>query len=215
MVTIESIKEFNNRLNQHKANVQRTQAQLEMTENDLKQKLQALSASVGRQIDESNVEQFYAEIMASLEKQLANGCEILDRIEGKAPAQVEAMPQVVQMPTQPTQPVNPAMISYAAQDPATQAVPPVVQQTPAAPPIVTYPQAAQVAQPTQSAQPAYTVAAPAQAVQPQIVMPTQPTMPAAPTVAPVGTPNAGAMPTVGNMDEQYGFDMNNFGVLSV
>ena len=212
MVTIESIKEFNNRLNQHKANVQRTQAQLEMTENDLKQKLQALSASVGRQIDESNVEQFYAEIMASLEKQLANGCEILDRIEGKVPAQVEAMPQVAQMPTQPTQPVNPAMISYAAQAPATQVVPPVVQQTPAAPPIVTYPQAAQVAQP---AQPAYTVAAPAQAAQPQIVMPAQPTMPAAPAGAPVGTPNASATPTVGNMDAQYGFDMNNFGVLSV
>lgn len=211
MVSIESIKEFNTRLSQHKASAQRVQTQLELMQNDLKTKLANLSNTVGRELNESNIEQYYEEVKASLEKQLANGCEILDRIEGKvAPEAVVTQQYGMPMQAQPQmvgQPVAAPMTSSAYQQPMQAA--PAYQQPVQAAPVV----APATAQPVQAAPVISTI--PTQ--MPQVAA--SPVYPSAPAVAmPAQSAPVAAPPqvqTVGNMEAQQGVPLSSFGVLGV
>lgn len=190
MVSIEKIKEFNARLSARQTDVQRTQTQLEIAEKDLATKLSALSAITGRDINESNVEQYYAEVSAELEKQLINGCEILDRVEGKTAAPEAAVQQFSQPMGYPAQtPVtNVAPAGYGAA-PQVQQVQPV-QMVSQAPPV-------------QQVSP----------VSPVGGVPVNPYGGGVATPPVVGMPAGQQIPTIGNMDAQQGVDMNSFGII--
>lgn len=147
MVTMESIKEFNTRLGQHKANVQKLQLQIELQEKGIAEKLQALSQKIGTPITVDNVEQYYQQYYQTLETQLTNGCDILDRIEGKTPAQTY---------TAPVQSVTPAFqqtVASVSQQPATPTMMGFENLgTPMAPAQPVAPQVQQPAAPTQPMQ---------------------------------------------------------------
>ena len=151
MVTMESIKEFNTRLGQHKANMQKLQLQIELQEKGIAEKLQALSQKIGAPVTVDNVEQYYQQYYQTLETQLTNGCDILDRIEGKTPAQTF---------TAPVQNVAPTVQQTVA--PVQQTVAPVNQQP--APTMMGF-------------EGLGTPLAPAQPVAPQVQQPVAPTQP--------------------------------------
>ena len=197
MVSIESIKEFNNRLQQQQAIVQRVQTQLEMKKKDLDNKLAALSASTGRALNESNINDYYNEVVAGLEKQLTNGCAILDKVEGKTVDTV-VTPGVEYQSTPQNSGVYSAPVSAPVNTPVGQ---PIAYGTPVAAPYtpgVNGPVTAQtMAPPVQ------------QAVTPPVSVAAPPVVNPAPTVNEQGVP----VYNVGNMDAQVGVDMNSFGII--
>jgi len=80
---ITSIKNFNARLNQHKASAQKIQTQIELMEQDVKTKLANLSQLMGQEVNETNIQQIYTSLSEELERQLNNGSQILDNIESQ------------------------------------------------------------------------------------------------------------------------------------
>lgn len=201
VVNAENIKQFNSRLAEHKAKVQRLQMQVEMQEKEVETQLKKLTETLGVPVTEENVAQLYEQYKTELENQLTNGIAILDRIEGKAVAQPNmAQPSAVQQ--QPT--MMPGAFGYGQPaQPAIQTAPPQTAQQ--FPPQFGTP-VATVGQPIQQATPPF----PSQLGTPVATV-GQPLNAGMPEQAPQQNPFSGFAQTMGNFDAQSGVDMNSFG----
>lgn len=114
-INIEAIKQYNNSLRAYKEKSAKLQAEIEFSQNELERQCKELSAELGIEVTPDNIEQILNEKVEKINKTIALGTEILDRIRAE-----EGSVQVQQnqfIPPVPNTPVTP--MAQAAQAGAT------------------------------------------------------------------------------------------------
>lgn len=201
VVNAENIKQFNLRLAEHKAKVQRLQMQVEMQEKEVEAQLKKLTETLGIPVTEENVAQLYEQYRTDLENQLTNGMAILDRIEGKNVAQT--VPQAQPVMTNPFAQSQTAPNAFGFGQPAQPAVNTAPQQ-------MGQPFPSQMGTPV--GQPAPQTMPQNQFGFSQQAAPVGQQLNAGmPAQAPQQSQFSGFAQTVGNFDAQTGVDMSGFG----
>lgn len=93
-INIEAIKQYNNSLREYKEKSAKLQAEIEFSQKELERQCQELSAELGIEVTSDNIESILNEKVDKINKTIAIGTEILERIKAEENAVAQASQQV-------------------------------------------------------------------------------------------------------------------------
>lgn len=106
-VNLEEVRQYNTSLKQYRDKAANINAQLEFTKNELSALCQELSKELGVEVNESNVEQIYAEQVDKINSTLKSGNAVLSKIASEEQRLASGVPSQTTQATQVASEVTP------------------------------------------------------------------------------------------------------------